>query len=368
MTEFSRMVAGIDVGDRLCEICVLDDQGEVVERKRITATEHSLTKYFAPKESMIVAMESGFHSPWMSRLLEELGHEVIVANARRVALISQNAKKSDEVDAELLARLARSDRTLLSPIVHRSLEHQKHLAVVRSRDALVRSRTMLVNHVRGVVKSFGGRLPSTATGRFHKIREQIPVELLPALAPLMEVIEETNTRIASLDREIEKLCDDAHPVTAGFREVPGVGPVTALVFALTIGDPVRFKHNRDVGAYLGLVPRRRQSGDDDPQLHITRAGNTYLRRLLVNAAHYVLGPFGPDSKLRRVGLAIAARGGKRARKMAVVAVARRLAVLLISMWKSGESYEPFPGLAPETASVSENSPMPVALLAANGSR
>jgi transposase len=276
-------------------------------------------------------------------LLKELGHEVIVANARRVALIAKNVKKSDEVDAELLARLARSDEKLLSPIEHCSKEHQKHMTVVRSRDALVRARTMLVNHVRGIVKSFGGRLPSTATRRFHKLEEHIPPELAPALSPVMATIRDFNTRIGELDGLIEELCREEHPETDLLRGVPGVGPVTALVFALAIGDPNRFKRNRDVGAYLGLVPRKRQSGDEDPQLRITRAGNVYMRRLLVNAAHYVLGPFGPDSKLRRFGLAIAARGGKRAKKRAVVAVARKLAVLLISLWKNGEIYESFPG-------------------------
>lgn len=340
MTEYSRMTAGIDVGDKLCEICVLDDQGEVVERMKITSTAHSLTKYFSKYKSIVVAMESGFHSPWMSRLLKEIGHDVIVANSRRVALISQNDNKSDRVDAELLARLARSDKKLLHPIEHRSVEQQKHMSVVRARDALVRSRTALVNHVRGSVKSFGGRLKSTATNRFHKLEGGIPKELVPALSPVMSLIEELNKKIASLEKEITKLGEESYPLTKILREIPGVGPVTALVFILAICDPSRFKHNRDVGPYLGLVPRKRQSGDNDPQLRITRAGNVYLRRLLVNAAHYILGPFGPDSNLRRYGFAIAARGGKLAKKKAAVAVARKLAVLMLAMWKNpAQEYE-----------------------------
>jgi transposase len=215
------------------------------------------------------------------------------------------------------------------------------------------------------VKSFGSRLPSTATERFHKLEKQIPTELIPALAPLMAEVQTINEHIASLDKEILKLCKESHPVTECLREIPGVGPVTALVFVLAIWDPSRFKRNRDVGSYLGMVPRRRQSGDEDPQLRITCAGNVYLRRLLVNAAHYVLGPFGPDSKLRRHGLAIAARGGKRAKKKAVVAVARKLAVLLLAMWKSPKTYEPFPETSRHSLRISERDiPNDVALPAA----
>jgi len=352
MTEYNKMTVGLDIGDRLSEICLLDDQGEVVERKRISTTQHSITKYFSSFDSLIVAIEVSFHSPWISRLLKELGHEVIIANSRKVALISKSNHKSDERDAELLARLARSDRKLLYPVEHRSEECQQDMAVVGSRDALIRARTLLVNRVRGVVKSSGSRLKSTATSRFHKLADDVPEELQPAIDPLMKTIEELNNRIKELDKTIEELCSK-YPVTTVMRSIPGVGPVTALVFVLAIMDPNRFSKNRNVGAYLGLVPRKHQSSNEDPELRITRAGNTYLRRLLVNAAHYVLGPFGPDSALRSFGLAIAARGGKRAKKRAAVAVARKLSVLLNALWKSGEFYEPFPSEQITTQKVQE---------------
>lgn len=341
MTECSKMTAGLDIGDRLSEICLLDEQGEVVERKRISTTHHSIMKYFSRSYSLCVAIEVSFHSPWISRLLEELGHEVIIANSRKVGLIARNNNKSDVTDAELLARLARSDRRLLFPVEHRSEEQQQDISVVRSRDALIRARTLLVNHVRGVAKSHGSRLKSTATSRFHKLVDDLPEALLPGLKPMMKSIEEINKHIAELDKTIESLCAK-YPVTEVMRSVPGVGPVTSLVFVLTIMDPNRFSKNRNVGAYLGLVPRKHQSGDADPELRITRAGSTYLRRLLVNVAHYILGPFGPDTALRRSGAAIAARGGKRAKKKAAVAVARKVAVLLNAQWKSGEHYDPFP--------------------------
>ena len=347
MNEYNRMTVGLDIGDKMSEICLLDSQGIVVERKRIASTPDSLKKYFGGFAPLLVVLESGFHSPWMSRVLKELKHEVIVANSRRIALIAKNWKKSDTIDAELLARLGRSDLELLSPVEHRSESLQLDMSVVRARDALVRSRTLMVNHVRGVVKSHGARLRSTGAKRFHKLEEQIPVELKPALASVMSCIEHINARITELDKEIEALCAK-HPATEMLRSIPGVGPVTALVFVLVVMNPKRFSRNRNVGAYLGLVPRKHQSGDEDPELRITRAGNIYMRRLLVNAAHYVLGPFGPDCELRRFGLAIAARGKKRAKKKAAVATARRIAVLMNSLWKRGEFFQPFPSTKPET--------------------
>jgi transposase len=334
------MFAGMDIGDRYSEICILDAQGEIVERTRIASTEASLIKYFSPRVPLTVAMETGFHSPWMSRSLKELGVEVIVANARKVALIAKNNTKSDKVDAELLARLARSDLKLLSPITHRSREHQVHLGVVRSRDTMVRSRTTLVNHIRSTVKSIGMRLPSKSAATFHLLIDALPAELQGALAPLMNAIKAINEQIKAIEKEIARIADEHYPVTAQLREIHGVGPITALAFVLTVADPERFRRNRDVGPYLGMVPRRRQSGGSDPHLRITKAGNRYMRQLLVIAAQHILGPFGKESDLRQHGLALVGRGGKSAKKKAVVAVARRLAVLMLALWKSGDEYQP----------------------------
>jgi transposase len=214
------------------------------------------------------------------------------------------------------------------------------MALVRSRDALIRARTKLINHVRGAVKSNGKRLPSCATARFHKLEGELPETLASALRPMMDVIKELNERIRELDREIEQKSKESYPETAVLRHVPGVGPITALTFVLVIQNPQRFSRNRSVGPYLGLVPKRDQSGERDPQLSITKSGSPYLRRLLINASHHILGPFGPDTDLRRHGLKIAAGGGKRAKKRAVVAVARKLSILLLALLKTGEVYEP----------------------------
>ena len=215
--------------------------------------------------------------------------------------------------------------------------------MVRARDALVRTRTLLINHVRGAVKACGAALPSCTAGAFHrKMADHIPGGLRPALLPLVEAVGELTARIAAAGREVEALCE-AHPETAALRQVTGVGPITALTFVLTVEDPSRFPKNREVGAYLGLVPRQRESGARAPQLGIAKSGDAGLRRLLVQAAHYILGPFGPDTydtDLRRWGERYAGTGAGNAKKRAVVAVARRLAVLLLALWKTGEVYEP----------------------------
>jgi transposase len=288
-----------------------------------------------------VAIEAGTHSPWASRVLEGCGHEVLVANARKLRLIYSNKRKTDEVDAENLARLARVDPKLLYPLKHRGEESQAHMALIRSRDALVSSRTQLVNHVRGVVKSFGGRLPKCPARSFHKrAAEHIPEALLAALTPVLEQIGSLTERIRQYDRRLDTIAKEHYPETELLRQVEGVGPLTALTFVLTLEDPYRFERSRSVGAYLGLVPARDRSGESDPQKRISKEGDEMLRRLLVSGAHYILGPFGSDSDLRRHGQKIASRGGKNAKKRAVVAVARKLSVLLHSLWISAEVYEP----------------------------
>ena len=333
-------VCGVDIGDRHCQICVLDGAGEVVEETRVRTTAAALERYFSGRERMRVALEVGTHSPWISARLEQLGHEVLVANARKLRMIYENDQKDDRVDAEMLARVARLDPKLLAPIQHRGEAARSKLVVVRSRDLLVQTRTKLVNHVRGSVKAFGGRMPSCSPGSFGKQIAEIPDDLAPALLPVMETIRDLTTRIRAHDRCIEQAAKDEMPETEALRQVGGVGALTALAYVLTLEDPGRFKNGRAVGSYLGLCPRRDQSGDSDPQLRIAKTGDPYLRRLLVGSAHYILGPFGPDSDLRRWGLKLAARGGKNAKKRAAVAVARKLSVLLYRLWQTGEVYEP----------------------------
>jgi transposase len=347
MTDGSKhrpnMTAGLDIGDKYSYLCLIDSEdGQMIEEGRLRTTPEAIRRRFASERPpMRIAIEAGTHSPWVSRLLEECGHEVLVANARKTRLIYSNKRKTDQIDAENLARLARLDPRLLYPLKHRGEDAQAHMALIRSREALVDCRTQLVNHVRGAVKSFGHRLPKCPARSFHKrASEHIPEALLPALGPILEQIASLTERIRQYDRKLQTISKERYPETELLRQVEGIGPLTALTFVLTLEDPYRFEKSRSVGAYLGLVPATERSGDSDPQKRISKEGDQMLRKLLVGSAHYVLGPFGSDSDLRRHGQKIASRGAKNAKKRAAVAVARKLAVLLHSLWISGEAYEP----------------------------
>jgi transposase len=336
------MTAGLDLGDKYSYLCLIDTRsGEMIEEGRLRTKPEALRRRFASEQPLRIAIETGTHSPWVSRLLEECGHEVLVANSRKLRLIYANKRKTDEVDAENLARLARVDPKLLYPLKHRGEESQAHMALIRSRQALVDCRTQLVNHVRGAVKSFGARLPKCPARSFHKrASEHIPEALRPALGPILEQIGSLTERIRQYDRQLETLCEEHYPETELLRQVEGIGSLTALTFVLTLEDPHRFEKSRSVGAYLGLVPATDRSGERDPQKRISKEGDEMLRKLLVGSSHYILGPFGSDSDLRRHGEKIASRGGKNSKKRAAVAVARKLAVLLHRLWVTGEVYDP----------------------------
>jgi transposase len=342
MFKDSTSFIGLDLGDKNSHVVILDSDGGLIEESRLPTTHTSFERKFSSLPRSRIAMEVGGHSRWASHLLKELGHEVLVANARKLRAIYSNPRKDDRTDAETLARLARLDPALLSPIHHRSPQAQADLAVLRSRDAVVRSRSLLINHVRSIVKSCGARLPSCSADSFaHKVAAEIPEALRPALEPILETIAGLTRQIRSYGRTIEGLCSERYPETEQLRDISGVGPLTALAFVLTLENPSRFRRSREVGPAVGLVPRTDQSGDRDPQLRITKTGDAFLRRLLVGSAQYMLGPFGPDCDLRRWGLRLAERGGRNAKKRAVVAVARKLAILLHHLWKTGEIYDPF---------------------------
>jgi len=288
-----------------------------------------------------IALETGMHSPWVSRLLSDLGHEVIVAHARNVRLIGESRKKDDRLDARTLARLARIDPQLLSPVKHRSAKAQADLTVIRARAGLVRSRTALINTARGLTKSYGERLRGCNPRNMNPEKaQQLSPELQAALEPLLAAIESLSERIHEYNQQIEKIARESYPQVARLEQVKGVGTLIALTYLLTLEDPHRFRKSRDVGGYVGLQPGRRNSGKSEPQLHISKEGDPYLRTLLVQGAHHILGPFGADSDLRRWGLKLAERGGKNGKKRAVIATARKLAVLLHRLWVSGETYEP----------------------------
>src|SRR5271155_976545 len=337
----NQLTIGLDLGDRTSYYCILDEAGQVILEQELPTTPKGFEQVFGKIPRSRVAMETGTHSPWISRQLTQLGHEVIVAHARNVRLIGESSRKDDRLDARTLARLARIDPALLGPVRHRSAKAQIHLTVIRARAALVSTRTALVNAARGLTKSYGARLPKCGTEQMtREIAKELQPELRQALNPLLAEIESLNERIAEYDTRIEQIAREKYPEVARLKQVKGVGPLIALTYVLTLEDPYRFRRSRDVGCFVGLRPGRRNSGMSEPQLHISKEGDRYLRTLLVQGAHWVLGPFGQDSDLRRWGLKLAERGGKNAKKRAVVAVARKLAVLLHKLWVSKEVYEP----------------------------
>jgi len=340
-TRATNVTVGMDLGDKTSRYCMLDENGEVLREASVATTKKAMTQVFATMKPCRVAIEVGTHSPWVSRLLKSCGHEVIVANARQVQLISKSSRKNDRMDAQTLARLARVDPRLLRPIQHRSEQAQGHLRVIRVRAALVEARTMLVNAARGLTKATGERLPSCDADQMGvELMESLPTGLQNSLRPLLEEVGSLTEKIQALDQQVEQIARTDYPETDLLQQVSGVGPLIALTFVLTVEDRERFQKSRDVGCYLGLRPRQSDSGESEPQLRITKEGDPYLRKLLVQGAHCIIRRRGPDTDLKRWGLKLSARGGKNAKKRAVVAVARKLAILLHRLWVTGEVYEP----------------------------
>ena len=336
-----QLTIGLDLGDRWSFYCVLNELGEVLREEKLPTTPEAMKRTFEKFPASRIALETGTHSPWISRLLTELRHEVIVAHAQKVQFITKSSRKDDRHDARTLARLARIDPQLLGPIRHRSAQAQIHLTVIRARAELVKVRTALINAARGLAKSYGERLPKRGTQQVgRELAARLSTALGEVLEPLLREVESLNERIREYDQRIEQIAKQVYPEVALLKQVKGVGTQIALTYLLTIDDPYRFSKSRQVGCFLGLRPGRRNSGQSEPQKKISKEGDRYLRTMMVQGAHYILGPFGEDSDLRRWGLKLAERGGKNAKKRAVVAVARKLAILLHRLWVGGEVYQP----------------------------
>ena len=338
--NLDRLTVGVDLGDQWSHYCILGLEGETVAEGQLRTTEEDFAT-FQELNAARVVVEVGTHSAWVQEVIRGCAHEVLVANPRLMEGSKRRKRKNDRIDANKLARLGRVDPESLYPIQHRSREVRQDLVMLRARDALVAARTELINTTRGLVKSMGTRLPKCSSRSFaQKGEEAVAVEIREALLPLVRLVATLSADIKEYDKKIETLGRAKYGHTALLRQVKGVGPITALAYVLTLENPKRFVKSRDVGPYLGLVPKQEDSGESQPQLGISKAGDTMVRKLLVGSAQYILGPFGPDTDLRRYGLRLCARGGKNAKKRAAVAVARKLAVLLHRLWVSGEVYEP----------------------------
>jgi transposase len=343
--DASSLVIGMDLGDRTSFYCVRTLDQQQIATGTIATTVPGMAAFFQGMKRQRVVMETGTHSRWVAHLLDLLGHEAIVGNARKLKLITQNDQKSDKVDAGLLSKLGCVGTEWLYPVYRRSESVQRDLTMVRAREALMETRTGLINHVRGQVKSFGCRISVCDADRFVEVaQKELPEALRPALAGVLEILEELKDQLYRYDCQVKHACDQKYSQTKWVMQISGVGPLTALTYVLTIEDPRRFESSRDVGSYLGLVTKKRQSGKRDPQLGITKTGDELLRKLLVNCAHHILGHLGADSDLRRWGLNLVARGQKAgqqgARKRAAAAVARKLAVVMHRLWAEERKYEP----------------------------
>ena len=333
---------GLDIGDRYSHYCVRDASGKILAQARTASTIPGLTKAFESMKGCKLLMEVGTHSPWMQRFLRTMDIDARVCESRAAAELNKHGRKTDARDAEILSELLRTNSALVTLIEHRSQEQQAIWAQIEARSLLVKTRTILINSARGMVKSAGDRLSSTASNAFNgKTWSEVPEALRPALAPIYTEIASLTKSINEFDTKIEKAIQDLYPQdTENLTEIPGVGTLTAAAFLLALGNSERFAKPRDVGAYFGLVPKKRASGDVDPQLGISKRGNGLVRRLLVSSAQYILGPFNKtDTDLSRFGMSIQGRGSdSRRKRRAVVAVARKLSVVMAAMVMNKTKY------------------------------
>lgn len=331
---------GLDLGDKSTAWCLVGPGGAILSEGSLPTTREGLERVFGSMPRTRIVMEATRSTHWVRKVLQAFGHEVIVANPRRLDLITKSLRKTDRNDARILAQLGQTNLPLLSPVHERSDMTMRIRAMLRARALLVRMRTKLVTHARGSVKTFGGALPSCSPACFHeRARKALPEQLEPALRPIFEQLESLAASIKSYDREIERLCKRT-PQTQIFRDIHGVGPLVSLAFVTCIEDPARFKDSRAVGAYLGLVPGSRQSGSSDPNLRITKQGDGMMRTLLVTAATHILRKSAPDCELKRYGRRVASSGAARDKGRARIAVARKLACLMHRIWLTGEVYQP----------------------------
>lgn len=340
MAATQRLTIGLDLGDRTSRYCILDAEGEVLSEGELPTTKTGLNSLFGKMPCSRVALEVGTHSPWVSRQIAGLGHEAIVANPHKVKLITQSGRKNDRIDAQKLARLARVDPKLLSPVRHRGAEAQADLAVIRARAELVEARTALVNCARGLVKPMGERLRKCDADQVGAgLAAGLGAEVQKIVEPLLKSVEAISQQIEVYDEKIAEIAQ-RYPEVELLTQVYGVGTLIGLTYILTIEDAERFQHSRDVGAFLGIQPKQRESGDSQPELGISKTGDRLLRSYLVQAAHCMLRQGAPDSDLRAWGLGKMGAGGKRAKRRALVGMARKLAVLLHRLWVMGEVYDP----------------------------
>lgn len=334
-------IVGLDVSEKYIQYCELTTDGTLEDEGRFANTRERLRKRFT-REPVTIALEVGSHSRWIAEELVGLGHHVMVLDPRRLKMISDTVYKTDKRDAETLALLALECPRLLKTVEPRGDREQLSLTLVRTRQHLVEMRTKATNSVRGLLKPWGVRVGKKGgSPNFPaEVRKVAPEVLVDILNPQLRVIEELNRAVKELDHQVKTRLPEVAPDALHLLEIDGVGPTTLLYFVSLVGDPHRFPKSRNIGSYFGLCRRLDDSGDKKSERGITKAGDTYMRVLLANCASHIIGPFGKDCDLRRWGVRLAGNS-KAQRKRARTAVSRKLAVIMLSMWKTGQAYVPF---------------------------
>ena len=332
---------GMDVSDRTTKVCVMAKQGinpKIVMETTIPTSKDGLAKFLATQDkSSPVVFETGMHCRWMNEVAEGIGFKVYIANPCRLRMITESKAKNDVNDARMLARIALSDPGLLHPVRLRGKEHQKMLNLHEMRNLLVKHRTGIIVQLRAVAKSMGFRIERSSTAHFHAIDTRAwPKEFRDIAWPMLKNLEQLAVTIKTYEKQIRELAQTPtfKAQVERLMEIRYVGLYVATGFvAVTGGDMDKFEKSRDVGPWLGLVPKQDQSGDIDRQCHITKTGSPFMRRLLVESAQMIVRDSATDTDLKVKGMRFCRRGAKIAKRKAIAAVARSLAVLMVAMLK-----------------------------------
>jgi transposase len=328
---------GLDLGKTSSQVCILTEDGELIER-RITTTRQSFTRLFGEQELSRILVEASTESEWVAQHLETLGHEAIVADPNFAPMYAQRSRrvKTDRRDARALAEACRLGAYRQA---HRPSPKQRQLKrLLWVRESLVRTRARLICQARTQLRAEGIALARTDAAHFGgKVAAlELSAELEAALRPLVEMLGPLNQQIAALDAQLREL-SRADAVINRLCTVPGVGPVTATCFVAVLDEAERFASAKQVRSYLGLVPSEKSSGEQQRRGRLTKAGNRRMRYLLVEAAWACWRWQQPGTEaLREWAAAIAARRGRR---IAAVALARKLAGLLYAIWRDGTEFD-----------------------------
>lgn len=341
MNAHDSITIGLDLGNTFNKAVGLDAGGRVLFQEDLRNDPEAMEAFFNAHPGATVGMETGTHCRWIAALAAACGCEPVVGNARQLRLVFKSSRKNDWKDALKIAQICRADKSLFHPVTLRDDEHHRLYQLVRQRALLVGQRTQLVNAVRGFCKAGGVRLPKCDARSFaSRAASLLPEGTRRDLKPLLDALAGLAAQIAAADAILEEYLDKHFPrESALLQTVPCVGPVTGAAFIALVPDPHRFRSAREAGPYFGLVPKQDQSGETDRPCEITREGNMLMRTMLVNVANLILRDAAPDTALKRFGLRLCGRGGgKVARRKAKVALARKLAVVMLAMLRSGEPF------------------------------